>query len=255
MRSGERTRRSGCSAEPVPANGRSAGACYDRIVILLLGVLLLAPPQDPLRPPAAKPAAQKPGPAAGASAPAPARRPAPSGLSWDESDDLARTVARVERRLRAGRPAADEAIALGERQLNSYVNLELGSRIPAGVSDLQLRLQKDRVAAHATLDLDRVKGKLPAGAASTLLAFMSGVVPVEISGRFSAANGSGRLEIEQASVGGVSLPPSMIAQLVSLSTRSEAQPGGVDLLAPFPLPWTARSVRLEPGRALVDFAR
>ena len=43
--------------------------------------------------------------------------------------------------------------------------------------------------------------------------------------------------------------------MVAQATRSAKKPEGVDILAPFPLPWTARSVRLEPGRAVVEFAQ
>ncbi len=226
-------------------------------MLLLLGVLLLALPQDPPRAAPARPAGatRQPERPAAARLPPPARPPAPAGLSWEDSDNLARALSRVERRLRAGRPAADGPVLVTERELNSYLNLELASKLPAGVSELALRLERGRVVARASLDLDRVKGRLPAGAATSLLAFMGGVVPVELAGRLSAANGTGRVEIEQASLGGVSLPPAMIAQMVSLSTRSAAQPAGFDVLAPFALPWTARGVRLEPGRALVDFAR
>lgn len=182
------------------------------------------------------------------------RPPAPAGLSWEDADELARTVTRMERRLRTGRAPADEPLVVTERQLNSYVNLSLAGLLPAGVSGLQLRLLKDRLGAEAQVDLDQVKGRLPPGASGGMLAFLSGVVPVELQGRLVAANGTGRVEIEQASVGGVSLPASLVAQMVSLSTRNAKRPQGFDILAPFPLPWTARDVRLEPGRARVSFA-
>ena len=78
-------------------------------------------------------------------------------------------------------------------------------------------------------------------------------MPVELRGRFASADGTGRVEVEEALVAGVSLPPALVAQIVSQSTRSEKRPQGFDILSPFPLPFTARRVRLEPGRALVDF--
>ena len=59
--------------------------------------------------------------------------------------------------------------------------------------------------------------------------------------------------MEEALVAGISLPPALVAQIVSQSTRSAKRPQGFDILSPFPLPFTARRVRLEPGRALVDF--
>ena len=181
----------------------------------------------------------------------PVRPPAPAGLSWEDADWVAETLARVERRLGAGKPATRQTIVVTERQLNSYVSLSLAPKIPPGLSGLELDLQKDRLFARGILDLDRVKSKTPQGAG--LLAFLSGSVPVELRGRFSSAEGRGRVDVEEALVAGISLPPAVLAQIVSQSTRSEKRPQGVDILAPFPLPFTARRVRLEPGRALVDF--
>jgi hypothetical protein len=181
------------------------------------------------------------------------RPPAPAGLSWEDSDAVARTVARVERRLRAGKPASRETIVVTEKQLNSYVNLALAEKIPPALSGLELHLDRDRLGARGLLDLDRVKSKIPPGTGAGLLAFLSGSVPVELRGRFSSTDGQGRLEVEEALVAGISLPPSLLAQIVSQSTRSEKRPQGFDILAPFPLPYTARRLRLEPGRALVDF--
>lgn len=181
-------------------------------------------------------------------------RPAPPpGLSWEEADEIAGTLARLERRISSGRPASRQPIVVTERQLNSYVNLSLAAKIPPGVSGLDFRLEKDRVGARAVLDLDRLRERLPQEGASSLLAFLGGTVPVEILGRVPNEGGKGRIEVEQATLGGVSLPASVLAQVVAMATRSERHPQGFDLLAPFDLPWAARRVRLEPGRALVEF--
>lgn len=212
---------------------------------------------------AAAPAAKPPAPAARPAAPAPVKpaavvgqpvRPAaPPDLSWTDSDALTTTLARVDRRLRSGRPAASGTLVVTERQLNSYVNLELGPKIPAGLTEFRLALLPDGLAARALLDLDQVKGKVPSGAATGFLALLSGTVPVELRGRLVAANGTGRIEVSQASLGGVSLPPALVAQLVASSTKTAARPQGFDLQTPFPLPWRARQIRFEGGRALVDF--
>jgi hypothetical protein len=193
-----------------------------------------------------------------AQAPAPlkggtVRPPAPEGLSWEDADWVAETVERIERRLGAGKPASRQTIVVTQRQLNSWVNLTLASKIPPGLSELEVGLEKDRLVARGVLDLDRVKSKVPPGAGAGLVAFLSGVVPVELKGRFSSADGSGKVEVEEALVAGISLPPAVVAQIVGQSTRSAKRPSGFDLLSPFPLPFTARRVRLEQGRALVDF--
>ncbi len=179
----------------------------------------------------------------------PVRRPAPAGLSWEDADYVAGTLARIERRLGAGKPASRQPIVVTERQLNSYVRL--AAKLPPALTNLELGLQKDALLARGSLDLDQVKSKMPQGAG--LLALLSGTVPVELRGRLWSAEGKGRVEVEQATVAGISLPPSLVAQIVSQSTKNAQRPQGFDILAPFPLPYTARRVRLEPGRALVEF--
>ena len=179
----------------------------------------------------------------------PVRPPAPAGLSWEDADYVTGTLARIERRLGAGKPASRQPIVVTERQLNSYVRL--AAKLPPALTDLELGLQKDTLLARGSLDLDQVKSKMPQGAG--LLALLSGTVPVELRGRLWSAEGKGRVEVEQATVAGVSLPTSLVAQIVSQSTKNAQRPQGFDILAPFPLPYTARRVRLEPGRALVEF--
>jgi hypothetical protein len=194
--------------------------------------------------------------AQGAATPAPPARPAaPAGLSWEEADQIQETVARLERRLKAGKPASRQAIAVTERQINSYVTLELGPKLPPAVSGLRLRFTPGRLAADGTLDLDAVRAKLPQGGAGSLLTMLSGTVPVALRGRLQGANGQGMLEVEEAVVAGISLPTTLVAQLVAQATRSATNPAGFDLLAPFPLPWTASSIRIEEGRAIVEFAQ
>ena len=79
-----------------------------------------------------------------------------------------------------------------------------------------------------------MKSKVPQGRGAGLLAFLSGTVPVELRGRFSSADGTGQVEVEEALVAGVSLPPALVAQIVSQSTRSAKRPAG--LRHPVPVP-------------------
>ena len=137
------------------------------------------------------------------------------------------------------------------------MNLSLASKIPEGLSGLELGLQKDRVVARGMLDLDRVKSKVPQGAGAGLLAFLSGAVPVELRGRFSSADGKGRVEVEEALVAGISLPPAVVAQIVSQSTRSAKRPQGFDILVPVPaaLHRPPRPPRARGGRSSISSSR
>jgi hypothetical protein len=191
-----------------------------------------------------------------AGAPAGARpTPVRPGLSWDDADVVERTLRRIDRRLRSGRPASERPVVVTERQLNSFVNLSLAERIPAEVSGLELHLGQGRLTARANVDMDRLRGRIPEGGASTLLSLflLSGTVPVDLRARVEGAAGVGHVELEEVQIGGVSMPPSVLVQAVRYATRSAEQPDGVDITAPVALPWTARRVRVEPGRLLVGF--
>lgn len=185
----------------------------------------------------------------------PVRPSPPADLRWEDADRVAATVARLERRLKAGKPASREPIVVTEREVNSYVALTLAPKIPPALSALRFHLAPDRLEASGMLDLDAVRSKLPKSGPTSLLAFLSGTVPVELKGRFQGSAGLGKVEVEEALVSGISLPPALLAEIVAQATRSAQRPGGFNLLAPVPLPWTVETIRLEPGRAVVEFAQ
>lgn len=190
-----------------------------------------------------------------AAEPAPEARPAPPrpGLSWEEADSVVRILRRIGRRVRSGRPAWTETLVVSEREINSFVNLSLAEQIPPEVSDLEFQIEEDHLGARAVVDLDLLRTKLPDEGPAAMLSMLTGTVPVELEGRLESAEGLARIELERVIIGGVSLPPSLLAQIVSFATRSEERPDGLDIDAPIALPWTAKSVRLEPGRVLFDF--
>ncbi len=185
----------------------------------------------------------------------PETRPAPTrpDLAWEDADYVATMLRRVDRRLRTNRRASKEPIVVTERQLNSFVNLTLGEKIPPEMSGLVLSLTRDRLGARAMVDLEQLRSKIPESGAGALLSMLSGVVPVELAGRIKSAEGLLQVQLEEVLVGGVSLPPALLAQIVSLATKSEENPNGLDIAAPVALPYTARQIRVEPGRALFDF--
>jgi hypothetical protein len=116
---------------------------------------------------------------------------------------------------------------VSERQVNSYVTLALGSKLPPSVSGLSFRFEPERLAATGMLDLDAVRDKLPKTGASTLLSFLGGTVPVKVKGRFQGASGQGQVVVEEAAVAGISLPPAMLSQIVAQATRSSKKPAGL----------------------------
>ncbi len=184
-----------------------------------------------------------------------APRPAPSrpGLSWDDADALAAAFEQVERRFTAGKPARKEPLVVNEGQVNSYLNLTLGPKIPPGVTDLAVQLNGDLLLVRAKVDLDRVPLKRSTEGGFSLLSLVTGVVPVELAGRLKSQEGQGTIELTEARLSGISVPITLVAQLVSTSTRGPSLPQGFDINAPFRLPYAMKRVRFEPGKAVVDF--
>jgi hypothetical protein len=189
--------------------------------------------------------------------PSPAARPAPPrpGLTWEAADALDRRLKAIEAAYRARRPIATPNVVIRQAELNSWVNLTLAPRLPPGVSDLDVLLEKDRVTAKGMVDLDKLPVKEAAGGSSwNPINLLGGRVAVELRGRLTTPEvGFGSFEAEEVLLATFRIPPSVVAQAVARSTRSAEHPEGFDILAPFRLPYAAKRVRLQPGKALLEF--
>jgi hypothetical protein len=181
-------------------------------------------------------------------------RPAPprAGLSWADSESLSRKLASIEARQKA-KTRKKETVVVTEGELNSYLNLAYGPELPRGVSDLDARLDYERIRVTGIVDLDLVQGKVSAPSPLSPLNFLRGRVPVELAGRLVNRDGFGNIEWETVRISSIPLPITMLEQMVVSSTRNSRNPEGVDIHAPFRLPYSVDRVRLEPGRAYLDF--
>jgi hypothetical protein len=181
-------------------------------------------------------------------------RPVPRpGLSWAEAEALDRKLGEIERRRAApARRGKTETVTVTQSELNSYLNLTLGSKIPKEVKDLQVTLEHERLQATGMVDLDQVKSKVATSSWNPLL-LMGGFVPVLLRGRLVNRDGFGSIIWEDVRVNAWSMPISLLEEMVARSTRKPDNPEGVDISAPFRLPYSVRRVRLEPGRAFLDF--
>jgi len=170
------------------------------------------------------------------------------------AETLERKIADFERRQRTG-GAKVETIPVSEGELNSYLNLSPRLRLPEGLSDVEFLFERDQIGAKGQLDLDAVRGKTKVGSSPfDPLSLLSGRIPIEVNGRLkSEAEGFGAFEIQGVRLGPVSLPVSVLAEIVTSATRNAENPQGFDIRAPFRLPYSLKRVRIQPGRALLDF--
>jgi hypothetical protein len=186
-------------------------------------------------------------------APRPVPRP---GLSWAEAEALDRKLTAIERqRVVAPRKSRPETVTVTESELNSYLNLTMAEKLPKEVKDLQVRLlEHERLQANGLVDLDKVKAKVAATSSSwNPLLLMGGFVPVQLRGRLVNRDGFGSIIWEDVQVNAWSLPVSLLEQMVASATKKPDNPEGFDISAPFRLPYSVRRVRLELGRAFLEF--
>ena len=125
--------------------------------------------------------------------------------------------------------------------------------MPRGFSDVAVRLETERIQATGVLDLEKVRDKMPNLTPLSPLYWLSGRVPVLLRGRVVNDDGFASIEWEDVRVGNVPVPVSLLHQIVSSTTKSDEHPAGFDIRAPFALPYSVRQVRVQPGRAYLDF--
>jgi hypothetical protein len=175
-------------------------------------------------------------------------------LSWAEAESLGRKLEGIEKRnTQAKGKRRPETVLITEGELNSYLNLTYAPEMPPGLSDVDVRLENERIHAKGLLDLERVRGKVPAPSPWSPLSLLRGKVPVELKGRIQTRDGFGTIEVEEAWISSVPVPMSFLEQIVASATKKPSDPDGFDIHAPFRLPYAVNRVRVELARAFLDF--
>lgn len=195
-------------------------------------------------------------PMAGAAEPPPRAVPRP-GLSWAEAESLRGKLEAIEKQRDVVPPRKSRlaTVTITESELNSYLNLTLGEKLPKELSNLEVHLlEHERLQATGLVDLDKVKEKVARSASPwNPLMLMGGLVPVQLQGRLVNRDGFGSIVWEDVRVNAWSLPISLLEQMVAGATKKPDNPDGFDISAPFRLPYSVRRVRLETGRAFLEF--
>jgi hypothetical protein len=172
------------------------------------------------------------------------------------SDVLARSCARklqtLEERLGGASGASAMRVLFTTDELNAYIRVVLAPRLPPGLRGFKLTLGKDRLRLQAEVDIARVKAELPADRAASL-GLLNGTLSVEVGGRFKSDDGFGQFQIETARIGPVIVEAPAIERLCLSFTQSAEYPQGIDLAAPFRLPFALKKARLRDDGLLLEF--
>ncbi len=138
-----------------------------------------------------------------------------------------------------------------ESEINSYFAVYGRQQLPAGVVDPRIAiLGGDRVSAWATIDLDAVR-RAGSGGWLDPASYLTGRVPVTAQGILRTSRGVARLQLESAQVAGITVPKTILQQIVSYYSRTPDYPNGVNLDDPFPLPVGIKTIEMTRGQAVV----
>ena len=151
----------------------------------------------------------------------------------------------------AGRARAAQSTQVSDAEVNSYLRFHAQDQIPVGVMEPVLNsLGNGIVAGSAIVDLDAVRKQKQRGWLDPL-GYLTGRLPLTARGRLTTKNGMGRFELEAAELSGVSIPKTVLQELLSFYSRTPENPDGINMDDPFELPSQIREIRVAAGAATI----
>jgi hypothetical protein len=103
------------------------------------------------------------------------------------------------------------------------------------------------VSGQAFVDLDVVRQKSSSGGWFDPTSYLTGKLPVSASGRIVTWDGKGKFELDTATINGIPLPKSLLAQMVNFFTRTADNPRGSSIDDTFELPASIQSIDVNAG--------
>jgi len=147
--------------------------------------------------------------------------------------------------------AKAQTTQLTDAELNSYLRYHLRDQVPVGIVEPTLNALGDgRVSGGATIDLDAVRKSRQRGWTDPLN-YLTGSLPLTASGVLITQNGKGRFQLESAALSGISIPKSLVQELLSHYSKTAENPAGISLDDPFELPARIKEIRVGRGEAMV----
>jgi hypothetical protein len=139
-----------------------------------------------------------------------------------------------------------------ENEVNSYLVFDAGQQLPAGVVEPSVSiLGPGRLFGRAVVDLDAVRKSRASTSLFDPTNYLTGRLPVTATGTLTTNGGTGRFQLESATVGGVPVPKLLLQEIVSYYSRTPDKPSGIGLDDPFALPARIREIQVERGHAII----
>ncbi len=149
---------------------------------------------------------------------------------------------------RRGRPRTTQVT---DGEVNSYLKFLAGSQVPVGIVEPTLNAAGNgRVTGRAIVDLDAVRTQ-KRRAWTDPLGYLTGRLPVTAAGTLTTQAGVGRFTLESAEISGVTIPKSLLQELLTHYSRTAQNPSGINMDQPFALPAAIQEIQVGQGSAVV----
>ncbi len=181
-----------------------------------------------------------------------AQIPAQQKLTKQDATRFAAKLAQIEKNsLTPRRSGAARSTQVSDAEVNAYLRFLAGSQIPVGIVEPDLRgVGNGRVTGRAIVDLDAVRTQKKRGWTDPI-GYLTGRLPVTASGTLTARDGIGWFRLESAEISGVTIPKSLLQELLSFYSRTPENPAGINMDEPFELPAAIREIRIGQGTAVI----
>ena len=138
-----------------------------------------------------------------------------------------------------------------DAEVNAYLRYLAGPQIPVGIAEPDLRgAGNGRITGRAIVDLDAVRTQKKRGWMDPL-GYLMGRLPITAAGTLTTSNGVGRFQLESAEISGVTIPKSLLQELLSYYSRTPEDPDGINMDEPFELPSGIQEIRVGQGTAVI----
>lgn len=176
-------------------------------------------------------------------------------LSKEEADrfqsKLTKIVAFGNAPATAAKSSQSHNTPVTDLEVNSYLKYRAGDQIPTGIVDPELSaLGGGRVGGKAVVDLDAVRTQKKRGWLDPL-GYLTGKLPVTASGVLTTKEGKGQFQLQSAEISGVTIPKSVLQELLSYYSKTPENPEGINMDAPFELPAKIREIRVGSGTSTI----
>jgi hypothetical protein len=172
-------------------------------------------------------------------------------VSKEQGDRLERKVEEIAKNASA-EPVKPKKTPVSERELNSYLNLNLKEKIPRGLTSPETSLLGDgNLRGRVFVDMDEFKRQRGSGGIMDPLSYISGRVPLNASGVLRTRDGKGQFQLTSADIHRIPVPKPLLQELVTFFSRTAENPRGINIDEPFNLPAKIREVLVNQGEAVV----